>query len=118
MTADHEPDRAECDHGPAAAALAELDAASLERAAALFRAVADPARLQLLYVLSTREEICVSEIAAMFGEGMSTVSQRLRLLRSERLVRGERRGKHVYYALADHHVIDIIRDALAHVREP
>lgn|SRR5690606_14002114 len=113
---DHEAE-AGCEHTHGSSEAEPLDAASLERAAALFRAIADPARLQLLYVLSTRDEICVSEIAAMFGEGMSTVSQRLRLLRSERLIRGERRGKHVFYALADHHVIDIIRDAIAHVRE-
>jgi ArsR family transcriptional regulator, lead/cadmium/zinc/bismuth-responsive transcriptional repressor len=117
MMADPDADRVGCEHEHAAGEAAALDEANLERAAALFRAVGDPARLRLLYVLSTRDEICVSEIAAMFGEGMSTVSQRLRLLRSERLVRGERRGKHVYYALADHHVIDIIRDALAHVSE-
>ena len=48
---------------------------------------------------------------------MSTVSQRLRLLRSERLVARRRDGKHVYYALADAHVGELLQAALEHAAE-
>lgn len=90
---------------------------ALARAAALFRACGDPERLRLLERLS-QGEFCVSELAAESGEGLSTVSQRLRLLRSEGLVSRRREGKHIYYALSDQHVADLIESALEHALEP
>lgn len=90
---------------------------AFERAAALFRAAGDPARLRLLETLS-REESCVSALAEASSEGMSTVSQRLRLLRAEGLVTRRRDGRHMYYSLADDHVAALIRNALEHAVEP
>lgn len=90
--------------------------ASLERAAGLFAAMADPARLRLLDLLAGGER-CVSEIAAATADKLSTVSQRLRLLRQAGLVARRRAGTHLYYALADGHVADLIGNALAHARE-
>jgi len=88
----------------------------VEQAAALFRALGDSARLSLLARL-TQGEYCVTELAAATGEGLSTISQRLRTLRSERLLRRRRVGKHVYYTLADEHVALLIQSALAHASE-
>ena len=94
----------------------DLPDSAFERAASLFRAAGDPARLRLLETLS-REECCVSALAEASGEGMSTVSQRLRLLRAEGLVRRRRDGRHMYYSLADDHVAALIRNALEHATE-
>jgi len=88
----------------------------VERAAALFRALGDSARLSLLERLAGGE-FCVTELAEATGEGLSTISQRLRTLRSERLLKRRRVGKHVYYTLADQHVVDLIQSALAHAAE-
>lgn len=88
----------------------------IERAAALFRALGDSARLSLLSRLA-HGEYCVTELAQATGEGLSTISQRLRTLRSERLLRRRRVGKHVYYTLADEHVAMLIESALAHASE-
>jgi DNA-binding transcriptional ArsR family regulator len=89
---------------------------SFERAAAIFRAVGDVARLRLLAHLA-ESEWCVSELAETLGDGLSTVSQRLRLLRAEGLVRRRRDGRHIYYSLSDNHVADLIRNALEHASE-
>jgi ArsR family transcriptional regulator len=62
-------------------------------------------------------EACVTELVDTLGEKFSTVSQRLRLLRGEGLVRRRRDGTHLYYALADRHVVDLIQNALAHATE-
>jgi ArsR family transcriptional regulator, lead/cadmium/zinc/bismuth-responsive transcriptional repressor len=94
-----------------------VEEASIERAARMLRAVADAERLKLLELLS-REELCVTEIAGVSGQGISTVSQRLRLLRGEGLVKRRRSGKHVFYSLADRHVADLISNVLAHADEP
>lgn len=89
---------------------------SFERASGMLRALGDERRLRLVELLSQGES-CVTQIAAQSGEGMSTISQRLRLLRSEGLVVGRREGKHIYYSLADAHVSDLIQSVLSHAEE-
>jgi ArsR family transcriptional regulator len=111
-------DSASCAHDPHEARVPRLEPSALvvEQAAALFRALGDSARLSLLARL-TQGEYCVTELATATGEGLSTISQRLRTLRSERLLRRRRVGKHVYYTLADEHVAQLIQSALAHASE-
>lgn len=92
------------------------DPAAIERAARLFRAMGDPHRLGLLRFLAAGE-CCVSELVQAMGEKFPTVSQRLRILHTEGLVRRRRHGLHVHYALADAHVADLIANGLAHADE-
>jgi len=94
-----------------------VDPHALEAAAAFFRAAGDVSRLRLLTCLRDGEW-CVSELAAALGEGLSTISQRLKILRSDRLVTRRREGKHVLYSLADAHVALLIGAALAHAEHP
>jgi len=105
-----------CEPGSHARPMAALPVASLERAAQLFRAMGDPSRLRILELLQSGEQ-CVTEIVASLNEKFPTVSQRLRLLRGEGLIRRRRDGNHIYYAIADQHVADLIRNALDHARE-
>lgn len=89
------------------------DDETFERAAAFFRAAGDVSRLKILARLAGGEW-CVTELADVADVGMSTVSQQLRLLRAERLVKRYRDGKHVFYKLADAHIRRLIRAALEH----
>jgi len=89
---------------------------ALDRAARLFFALGDPARLRLLVLLEAGER-CVGELVEVLGEKFSTISQRLRLLRSEGLVVRRRDGNHLHYALADRHVAVLLRNALDHAAE-
>ena len=82
----------------------------------MFKAMGDPARLRLLETLFDGKH-CVSELSAESGDAMSTVSQRLKMLTNAGLVIRERAGKHMYYALADAHVVDLGRNALDHASE-
>jgi ArsR family transcriptional regulator len=91
-------------------------AAALERTTRLFRALGDAPRLRLLHLL-TQREWCVTEIVTALNEKFSTVSQRLRLLRSEGLVARRRQGTHIFYALSDRHVAELMHNALAHAAE-
>lgn len=93
-----------------------VDAAVLDRGAELFAALGDPPRLRILALLA-QGPACVSDLAADEGESMSTISQRLKVLRSVSLVRRRRQGKHVVYSLADQHVVDLVFNALAHASE-
>lgn len=90
--------------------------AAFRGAVGLFKALGDEQRLRTLELLA-RGEICVSEIAATFDEPLSTVSHRMRLLEQAGLVSRRRQGRHVHYALADEHVLHLVRDALEHAME-
>ena len=110
---------AECgpdEHAARAAKQRVVSDQALERAAALFRAAGDISRLRLLGRLADGEW-CVTELADAVGVGLSTISQQLRLLRAERIVRRRRSGKHIYYSLADGHVTALVNSALEHAAE-
>lgn len=101
------------DHGDAAPARPRYDDRARERAVRLFKALGDEARLRTLEMLVNREA-CVSEIAEASNEQISTVSHRLKLLRAEGLVNRRREGRHIYYSLADEHVMELIHNAFEH----
>ena len=73
-----------------------------EEQVALFKALADPTRLQIIKLLChchEPEALCVNALAGFLGITQSAVSQHLRVLKNVGLVRGERRGYHVHYAV-------------------
>ncbi|MEK6247315.1 MAG: metalloregulator ArsR/SmtB family transcription factor [Planctomycetales bacterium] len=90
-----------------------FDATSCQHAAAIFSALGDPNRLRLLGLLVQRE-MCVTEIATALDDNLPAISQRLKLLRGERIVNYRREGKHVVYSLDDEHIVELIRNAVAH----
>ena len=63
-----------------------------------FRLIGDPSRLKILYILSHTEEN-VRNISAAFDMSPPAVSHHLRLLKSMKIIKSERRGKEVYYTL-------------------
>ena len=87
-----------------------------ERTANIFRALGDVNRLRLLSLLANRE-MCVSELTLVLRDNLPAISQRLKLLRAERLVSTRRQGKHVFYRLADRHIAELIANGLAHGQE-
>lgn len=89
---------------------------SIERAANLFRALGEASRLRLLSRLIDGSR-CVGELAESENEAMSTISQRLRVLRAENVVSRRRQGKHILYGLVDRHVRNLVLNALAHADE-
>ena len=106
-----EPTCAANDHGISQDELLRLE--DYYRAAAMFSALGDPNRLRLLGLLIGRE-MCVTEISSILNDNLPAVSQRLKLLRSERIVSYRREGKHIFYRLDDEHIVELIRNALEH----
>ena len=88
----------------------------IDRTAEMFRALGDASRLRMMELLYDGRH-CVSELAEETGESMSTVSQRLKILSQAGLVSRQRDGKHIYYAIADHHVRDLLTSTFDHVEE-
>jgi len=82
----------------------------------IFRVLADPTRVSILHALSLAE-LCNCDLAAVLGISESAVSHQMRELRLLKLVTAEKRGRMVYYRLADSHIRHVFDDALKHVRE-
>lgn len=106
-----------CEHDATPRAVPTRSPDAVERAVRLFRALGDEPRLRTLDLLIAGEA-CVSELAAATGERISTVSHRLRLLRAEGLVSRRRDGRHIFYSLADRHVLELVENAMQHAGEP
>lgn len=88
----------------------------LNETAAQFSALGDPDRLAIMVCLMDGAQ-CVGTLAEKFGAGMSTISQRLKVLHIARLVHKERQGKHMFYTVADQHVRNLIENAFEHAGE-
>lgn len=80
---------------------------------AAFDALADPTRARMLYAL-IRRPLCVRDLAIVTGVSESAVSHQLRLLRDRRLVKSERHGNVIVYAVDGHHVAALFREAEFH----
>ncbi len=79
-----------------------------------FRALSDPTRAQLVYLLTARE-YSVNELAQFVDVTPSAVSHHLAKLRAIRLVRTRRSGSQVFYSIDDAHVAALFREALFHL---
>src|SRR5258708_234994 len=111
-----EPTCTPAEHGGHSHRPSHVDIPAIEKASRLFRALGDASRFRLLFRLA-KGEMCVTELADLEEESLSTISQRLRVLRSENIIVRRRRGKHINYGLADQHVMDLVFNALAHATE-
>ena len=93
-----------------------LDEDELIEMAELFKMFGDSTRIKILCGLFEGEK-CVQEITDATGSSQSAVSHQLRLLKQARLVRCRRKGKQIYYSLADDHVKTILGMAKEHLEE-
>ena len=93
-----------------------LDGDRAIQLAETFKLMGDPSRLRIILACADAP-ISVNDIAAQLGLTQSLVSHHLRLLRAARLLRRERRGKQIFYSLADSHVSRVIADMVDHVME-
>lgn len=65
-----------------------------------FGLLADPTRLSIV-LACVNESRAAGDIAERLGVSASLTSHHLRLLRSARILKSDRRGKQVFYAMAD-----------------
>jgi len=72
-----------------------------EATAALFRALADPARVRIVNALATSDDpVCVCELIEPLGLSQGTVSHHLKRLTGAGLLEREQRGRWAYYSLS------------------
>jgi ArsR family transcriptional regulator len=77
-----------------------LSADEAEATAGLFRALAEPARVRIVNLLTTSDEpVCVCDLVEPLGLSQPTVSHHLKKLVDAGLLEREQRGKWAYFSI-------------------
>lgn len=81
-----------------------------------YRAMSDSTRIKILSILC-KHEMCVCDISAILNMTKSAVSHQLQNLKEMNLIKSEKKGKEVWYCLADKHVEQVFKISREHVLE-
>lgn len=84
--------------------------------ASLYKMFSDSTRVQILWALN-QNEMCVCDLAVLLNMTKSAVSHQLKSLRISNLVKFQKKGKVVWYSLADDHVKEILEMGIEHINE-
>ncbi len=94
--------------------LDDVDENMLCELAELFKIFGDSTRCKILYTL-LEKEMNVTDISESLRMTQPAISQQLRVLKSNGLVKFRREGKSLIYSLADTHVQQILSIGLEHL---
>lgn len=75
----------------------------------IFKAISDPTRLKILYLLQDGE-LCVCEIIMALEKPQSTVSHHLNVLKNAGFIKGRKEGVWIHYKLIDPEIVDLIEN--------
>ena len=81
---------------------------------ARFKALSEPSRLKILLALSGGE-LCVDHITEAVSGNQSAVSHQLKILKDNKILKSRRDGQKILYAVADGHVMTMIKMAKEHL---
>lgn len=93
---------------PSSPGAGELSVELLERMAGTLKILAHANRLKLVEILQREGEAPVHVLMECIGLPQATISQHLNQMRRAGLVRAMRRGKEVWYSLADPSALTIL----------
>ena len=82
----------------------------------MFKILGDPTKLEILFALE-EGSLCVTDLVNLLGYSQSLISHQLKIMRDNNIVKTNRVGNKVYYALADDHVIKLLEIAREHASE-
>jgi DNA-binding transcriptional ArsR family regulator len=90
---------------------------ALDELAAGLTVWSHPTRLRIFALLDHVSQMCVCDLATVLGISVSAVSQNLAKMRAHRLVKFRRDAQTLYYALTDHPLNAVLRQAVRDARE-
>lgn len=93
---------------PIDCSLEKIAPEAIGAAAEMLKILAHPVRLQIIDLLNAAGEISVGEISARYELAQATTSQHLNHMRRVGLVKAERRGKEMWYSIADPRPISLL----------
>jgi DNA-binding transcriptional ArsR family regulator len=83
----------------------------MQKNADTIKALADPTRLKIIYLLK-RGELCVCEIMAALVKPQPTVSHHLNILKNAGLLKWRKEGVWIHYRLSNMKILDNIDELL------
>lgn len=72
------------------------------------KALSDPTRLKMLYLLSDGE-LCVCEIMGVLDKPQSSISHHLNILKNLGFIKGRKEGIWIYYNLKNPKITDLVK---------
>lgn len=75
----------------------------------VFKAIADPTRLKILYLLE-EGELCVCEVIVALDKPQSTISHHLNILKNAGIIKWRKEGVWIHYKLVDPKIIGILEE--------
>lgn len=84
-----------------------LESGKIERFTEILKALANPARLRLVNILSSGE-YTVTELCERSGLKQSLVSQQLKILRLNDIVRCRKESHNSYYSLSERSIVRLL----------
>ena len=81
----------------------------LEANADILKAISDPTRLKILYLLQDGE-LCVCEIIMALEKPQSTISHHLNVLKNVGFIKGRKEGVWIHYKIVSPKIVDLIED--------
>jgi len=81
-----------------------------KKASGVFKALAHPTRLRILYILKD-EDLCVCTIYEALDLEQSNVSQHLKILRDNDILRTRRKGPKIMYRISRPEILSIIGES-------
>ena len=72
------------------------------------KALSDPMRVAIVRALGREGRLCVCELMHVISRSQPSTSHHLRILREARIVDEVRKGKWVFYALAEDSVLEVL----------
>ncbi|OWT32594.1 hypothetical protein BGI41_06835 [Methanobrevibacter sp. 87.7] len=78
----------------------------IENEAEIIKALADPTRLKIVYILSETNELCVCQILETLNKSQSTISHHLNILKKAKIVNWTKKGQWIYYSLKNPGIIN------------
>lgn len=83
----------------------------LEEHSNKLKALSDPTRLKILYLLSEKE-LCVCEIIYALNKPQSSISHHLNILKNLGFITGRKEGVWIHYKLKDPKITDLVSELI------
>jgi ArsR family transcriptional regulator len=86
--------------------MSEVEASDM---AQIFGALSDPARLRMLSLIASQEEVCSCALEEPLARSQPTISHHTRILAEAGLITGEKRGRWMWWRVVPERLRDVAR---------
>jgi ArsR family transcriptional regulator len=86
--------------------MSEVEASDM---AQIFGALSDPARLRMLSLIASQEEVCSCSLEEPLAKSQPTISHHTRILAEAGLITGEKRGRWMWWRVVPERLKDVAR---------